>query len=251
MDSDRAVSPRTEPSSSGRADARAGVRAGLRLGAGLGAATFVLGVTFGSEAASQGWGSLAAVVCSALVMSGSAQFAVLTSLAGGTGVAPAVTAVALINARFVTMGVAVARDLKGSRWRRAFEGQAVIDASWVIAHEGEGRFDRGKLFGATLAQAPAWVAGTALGAALAPSPGLVGTFGLDVVYPAFFLLLLLDEVRPSRRARAAAGLGAALAAALVLAVPAGVALIGSTAGALLGLNGRRRTQRPGTGRNEP
>ncbi|MEI5011096.1 hypothetical protein RB196_30885 [Streptomyces sp. PmtA] len=41
-------------------------------------------------------------------------------------------------------------------------------------------------------------------------------------------------MRPSRRARAAAGLGAALAAALVLAVPAGVALIGSTAGALLG-----------------
>lgn len=83
------------------------------------------------------------------------------------------------------------------RARRIVLRQAVIDASWVIAHEGEGRFDRGKLFGANPRTGPGGVAGTALGAALAPSPGLVGTFGLDVVHPAFFLLLLLDEARPS------------------------------------------------------
>ncbi|MEU6082683.1 AzlC family ABC transporter permease [Streptomyces sp. NPDC047108] len=219
---------------------RQGFRGGLRVGTGLGAATFVLGITFGTEAVGHGWGTLAPIVCSVLVISGSAQFALLTALTGGAGAVTAVTAAALINARFVPMGVAVARDLRGGRVRRALEGQTVIDASWVAAHRGGGRFDRGKLFGATAVQAPAWISGTALGVVLAPSPALVEAFGLDVVFPAFFLMLLLEEVRSSGRARLAAGLGGAVSAGLVLAVPAGIALLGSTAGALPGLLKRRR-----------
>ena len=49
--------------------------------------------------------------------------------------------------------------------RRAAEGQAVVDASWAMANQGDGRFDRDLLVGATLPQYPAWVLGTALGVA--------------------------------------------------------------------------------------
>ena len=65
---------------------------GIRVGAGIGVATFVLGVTFGALTQKLGWGPIAPIVCSALVFSGSAQFAIATTLAGGGGVALAVGA---------------------------------------------------------------------------------------------------------------------------------------------------------------
>jgi 4-azaleucine resistance transporter AzlC len=216
-------------------DDQSSFRAGLRIGTSLAAASFLLAVTFGATVRAQGWGIAAPIVCSVLVFSGSAQFALATALAGGGGVAPAVASAALINARFLPMGVAVTSSLKGNRWRRAAEAQSVVDASWVAAHEGDGRFNRELLIGSTIVQWPAWIAGTALGVLIAPPPDLTETLGLDVVFPAFFLLLLIDEVRSSRKAALSAGVGALTAGALLWLVPAGVALLGSTVGALTGL----------------
>ena len=213
--------------------------AGIRVGAGLAAAAFVLAVTFGATVRAQGWGTLAPVVCSLVVFSGSAQFALATALGGGGGPVPAVAAAALINARFLPMGLAVAPSLRGGRLRRALEGQAVVDGSWVAAHLGGGRFDRERLIGATIVQWPAWVAGTAVGVLFPPPADLAHSLGLDAVFPAFFLVLLIDEVRASRAARLAATIAAAVAAVLALVVPAGIALVGSTAGALVGLHRRR------------
>jgi 4-azaleucine resistance transporter AzlC len=212
-----------------------GYREGLRIGAGFAAATAMLGLTFGAQAQSLGWGALAPVVCSVLVFSGSAQFAMAAALAGGGGMGVAVSAAALINARFLPMGVAAASAFKGGRLRRAVEGQAVVDASWAAAHLGGGRFDREKMIGATLAQFPAWVLGTVAGVLVAPPPDVVTRFGLDVVYPGFFLLLLIDELRKEPSARLVAPLALGLAAALVLVLPVGLALVGSAAAALVGL----------------
>ncbi|MFI9453897.1 AzlC family ABC transporter permease [Amycolatopsis sp. NPDC052450] len=213
--------------------------AGARVGLGLGVATFVLGVTFGAYSQTLGWGIAAPIAASILVFSGSAQFAMATALAGGGNIAVAVGAAALINARFLPMGAAVAADLRGGRLRRAWEGQAVVDGSWVAAHLGEGRFDREKLIGCTLVQLPAWVLGTVLGVLAAPPPDVVARFGLDVVFPGFFLVLLIDELRRSREAIRTAALAACLAGILVLFVPVGLALIGASAAALLGLGARR------------
>jgi 4-azaleucine resistance transporter AzlC len=211
---------------------------GIRVGAGIGVATFVLGVTFGALTQKLGWGPIAPIVCSALVFSGSAQFAIATTLTGGGGVALAVGAASLINARYVPMGISVASALHGGPLRRGIEGQAVADAPWLAAHQGDGVYDRDVLFGAGVVQYPAWVLGTAIGVLAAPPPDIVERFGLDVVFPGFFLILLLDELRRSRRALAVGLLGAALAAGLLLTLPPGPALIGSAAAALLGLIGR-------------
>ena len=90
---------------------------------------------------------------------------------------------------------AAARSLHGGRFRRALEGQAVVDGSWVLAQRPDGTTNREMMIGATLVQWPAWVLGTAVGALLVPSADLLYQFGLDVVFPAFFLLLLLEAVR--------------------------------------------------------
>jgi predicted branched-subunit amino acid permease len=208
---------------------------GMRVGLGLAFPTLLLAVTFGATARELGWGPWAPVVASIVVFSGSAQFALLTALGGGGGLPTAVASAALINARFAPMGLAVAPSLHGGRLRRAVEGQTVVDGSFVAAHLGGGRFDRERMMGATVVQFVAWVAGTVVGVLLAPPEELTEALGLDVVFPGFFLLLLLDEVRHSRRALAAAGLGGAIAGGLTLVVPAGLALLGSALAALIGL----------------
>ena len=59
----------------------------------------------------------------------------------------------------------------------------------------------------------------------------------DAIFPAFYLALLLGEVRTGR-ARAAAALGALIAFALIPVAAAGVPVIAASAAALLGLKRR-------------
>ena len=58
--------------------------------------------------------------------------------------------------------------------------------------------------------------------------------GLDALFPAFFLALLLNEAR-SGRARGVAALGALIALVLVPLAPAGVPVLVASFAALLGL----------------
>jgi 4-azaleucine resistance transporter AzlC len=201
-------------------------------------ATFVLGISFGVLARSLGWGTLGPIVFSVIAFSGSAQFAVASVLGSGGGALPAIAAAALLNARFGPMGVAVAPYLKGGPLRRALEGQAVVDASWALASRGEGRFDREFMIGATLPQVAAWIGGTIVGVLGGDFIGDPERLGLDVIFPAFFLTLLAEQLRSaSRSARAVivALIAAVLALALVPFAPPGVPVIAACAPALLGL----------------
>ncbi|ONI67187.1 hypothetical protein BWI15_28920 [Kribbella sp. ALI-6-A] len=207
---------------------------GVRLGVGPGAAAFVLALSFGAEAEARGWGFGLPVLFSALAFSGSAQFTLLTALAGGSALA-AITSSVLINARYLVMSVALNDSLEGGRLRRAVQALALADASFVAAHRDDGRYDAARLIGASVPQWIFWVSGTAIGALTSPSSELMHTLGLDVAFPAFFLILALDELRRSRRAFAAALFGAAIAALLLLVTSPGYALLGATAGALIGV----------------
>lgn len=86
-------------------------------------------------------------------------------------------------------------------------------------------------------QYPAWLGGTVLGVVFAPSPAVIETYGLDVIFPAFFLILLIDELRGSRSRTGvlSAVLGAVISGVLLLVVPVGVALLGATVAAAVGL----------------
>jgi predicted branched-subunit amino acid permease len=110
----------------------------------------------------------------------------------------------------------------------------VVDASWAIASDGKGNFDRELLIGATFPQALAWWSGTALGALGGPLLGDPRDFGLDAMFPAFFLALLAGELR-HRRAVAVAVLAAGAALLLVPHVPPGMPVIAASAAALIGL----------------
>jgi 4-azaleucine resistance transporter AzlC len=212
--------------------------AGARAALPFALATFVLGISFGVLARSLGWGVVAPIVFSVIAFSGSAQFAVVAVLGAGGGALAAIGAAILLNSRFLPMGVAIAPFLKGGALRRALEGQAVVDASWALASRGGGRFDREFMIGATLPQVAAWISGTVIGVLSSDVVGDVERLGLDVIFPAFFMALLVDELRDGGRTIAAALIAAALSLALVPLVPPGVPVIAACAAALLGLRGR-------------
>jgi 4-azaleucine resistance transporter AzlC len=212
--------------------------AGARAGLPFALATLVLGISFGVLARSLGWGIVAPIVFSVIAFSGSAQFAVVAVLGAGGGALAAIVAAILLNSRFLPMGVAVAPFLKGGPLRRALEGQAVVDASWALANRGGGRFDRECMIGATLPQVAAWISGTVIGVLSSDVVGNVERLGLDVIFPAFFMALLVEELRDGGRTIAVALIAAVLSLALVPWVPPGVPVIAACAAALLGLKGR-------------
>jgi 4-azaleucine resistance transporter AzlC len=210
---------------------RDGVRAGLPLAV----ASLALSITFG-VIAQPVIGGFEAIVMSAIVFAGSAQFAVIAVLAAGGGPIAAVAAGLLLNMRFLPMGIAIAPSLTHRPVQRAMIGQALIDFSWAASSRGEGRYDHRFMLGATAPNYPCWVGGTIIGVL---AGGLIGDplrLGLDALFPAFFLALLLEgEGTASRRRAAAALIGGGLALALIPFTPPGVPVIASCLGALVGL----------------
>jgi 4-azaleucine resistance transporter AzlC len=214
------------------------LRAGIRAGFPYAVAAGLVAVSFG-VLAEPVMGSLAPVIMSATVFAGSAQFAALAVLGGGGGVLVAVLAGVLLNARYGPMGIALAPSLGGGLFRRGALGQAMVDQSWALASRGGGRFDPAFMVGATLPAYPLWVAGTAVGVLAGDVIGDTDRLGLDVVFPAFFLALLLNEMR-TKRARPVAAAGAAIALVLLPVAPPGAPILAASLAALLGL---RREQR--------
>ena len=209
-------------------------RLGLKLGLPYAAVGFVLSLSFGVLAVQAGFTALQAIVTSALVFAGSAQFAALAIVSGGGGIAAALSAATLMHSRFLAMGIALAPSLPGGPLRRATEGQAVVDSSWALANRGDGTFDRSLLIGTTIPQYVSWLAGTVVGALAGDLIGDPERYGLDVLFPTFFIAILLAELRrPEARVAALAGAGIALA--LVPLTPAGIPVLAAGAAALLGL----------------
>ena len=218
------------------------MRAGLKAGLPIAAASLLLAISFGVLARPV-MGTVAPIVMSALIFAGSAQFAALAVLAAGGGAGAAILAGVLLNARFVPMGLALAPSLRGRPLKRAAVGQAMVDASWAMAGRGAGRFDPAFMVGATFPNYPAWVGGTAIGVLLGDVIGDPERFGLDALFPAFFLALLATELGRGRHAVAAAALGAALALTLAPLTAPGIPVIAASAAVLIALWPERKGER--------
>jgi 4-azaleucine resistance transporter AzlC len=213
---------------------RAAFRRGIRLGVPFGAVGFVISLSYGVLATQAGFTPWQAIAVAALVFAGSAQFASLSIVAGGGGIPAAVAAATLMNSRFLAMGMALGPSLPGKPAVRAAQGQAVVDSSWALASRGDGTFDRWLLFGTTLPQYLTWLAGTVVGAFAGDLVGDPERWGLDALFPVFFIAILLAELkRPGARGAALAGVVIALA--LVPWTPPGIPILAASTAALLGL----------------
>jgi len=209
-----------------------GWHAGVRASVPLLLPTVAIGLTFGVLAAPR-IGAVPAVMMSVLVWAGTAQFAAISVLGGGAGVAVATGLLA--NLRYLPMGFAIAPSLRGPAWRRAVSGALLADASFALAHRRSGGFDIGTLEGATLLQYTGWVGGTTLGVAGASLIHDPAALGLDVLFPVFYLAILIPELRTSTRPVLVAVVSATVTAVLIPHTPVGVPVIAGAGAALLGL----------------
>jgi predicted branched-subunit amino acid permease len=215
-------------------DERERFRAGVSTGMPYAVAGFLLAVSFGVLAQPL-MGDVAPIVMSALVFAGSAQFASTAVLAAGGGAGAAIAAGILLNIRYIPMGIALAPSLSGGLMRRAAIGQGMIDFAWASASRGGGTFDWRFMLGVTAPAYPMWVIGTAVGVFAGGLLGDPKALGLDAIFPAFFLCLLVEgELRPGLPA-VVAGLGSLIALCLIPFTPAGVPVIAASTAALLGL----------------
>ena len=237
---------------------------GLRASVPIALPVAAVGMSFGLLAAPL-LGALPSVVMSAVVWSGTAQFAALSILTSGGGTALAAGTGLLANTRFLPMGFAIAPSMKGGPLRRLLTGALLADASFVIGHRGGGRFDISAIAWAAPLQYLPWIGGTVVGVLGARAIGDPARWGLDVLFPVFYLSLLLPDLFPerfqggSRRARRGTDGGhgsaapqnlrpiivAVVAAAITLALtpvaPPGVPVLVAAAAALIGLRAPRQS----------
>jgi predicted branched-subunit amino acid permease len=211
-------------------------RDGIRLALPLFLPTLAIGISFG-VIAQPVIGQTAASVMSVVVFAGSAQVASVTVLESGGAIVAAVAAGLLLNLRFLPMSFAMTPALHGSRWRRFAEAQLIVDASFALSADGRGGFSREVMIGGWIPQACGWIGGTVIGVlagGILPEPA---TLGLDAIFPAFFLSLLVAEARANgtERTLQAILLAAVITLALLPWAPPGVPIIAASAAALLGL----------------
>jgi 4-azaleucine resistance transporter AzlC len=211
-------------------------QAGVRRGVPFGVAVFAIAVSFGVLARPV-MGSVAPIVMSVIVFSGAAQFGSLAVLKAGGGGGAAIAAGILLNARYLAMGLALAPSLRGRALSRAALAMAVVDSSWAAASKGDGTFDPWYMVGMTIPQYIGWVLGTVVGVLAGRALGNPQALGLDALFPAFFVALLLAEVR-GRRRLAAAGGGAGIALTLTPLVPAGLPILAAAAAAVAAARAR-------------
>jgi 4-azaleucine resistance transporter AzlC len=207
------------------------LHAGIRRGMVFGAAVFAIAVSFGVLARPV-MGTVAPIVMSIIVFSGAAQFGSLAVLGAGGSMGAAIAAGVLLNARYLAMGLGLASSLPRRLPTRIALAMSTVDASWAAASRGDGTFDPWYMAGASVPQYIGWVLGTVVGVLIGGALGDPKTYGLDALFPAFFVALLYEEVRGRRRVAAACG-GAAIALVLTPLVPPGVPILAAAAAAVI------------------
>ena len=194
----------------------------------------LFGISFGVLARAADMGVVAPIVMSATTFAGSSQFAVASILDESGGLAAAIVAALLLNARYAAIGVSVAPLFRGSRLKRLLEAQLIVDESWALSARPDGTYDRRVLLGAGLTLYVTWVLGTVLGVLGGGFLGDPERLGLDAAFPALFLALLAGQLT-SRRAVAAALAGGSIALILLPFTPPGVPIVVAVLGCLVGL----------------
>ncbi|MEE2768313.1 MAG: AzlC family ABC transporter permease [Actinomycetota bacterium] len=191
----------------------------------LAAAVGLIGVTYGVLADTAGLSLAQAAALSVLTFTGASQFAVVSVVDGGGNGATAVGSALLLAARNSLYGPLVGPALKGGPARRALAAHFVLDETTAMASAQETPADSRDAFWFTgLWLFGFWILGTVVGVLLGGALEDPGAWGLDAVFPAAMLALLMPHVR-TRPGQVTALAGALVALVAVPTTPAGLPLL--------------------------
>ncbi len=173
---------------------RAGILEGVRQAWPLGVSVGAYGLVFGVLARQAGLSTLEAVLMSALVYAGSAQFVVLGLWASPLPIATMILTTLIVNARHILMGAVMRPILDGMARPRAYLAAFFMtDESWALTM-GEAAKGRGRssfFIGAGLTVYVAWFSATLIGSLAGSAIDDPTRWGLDFAFTAVFIALLV------------------------------------------------------------
>ena len=215
-----------------------GARRGALVCLPLAVASIVFGIGFGILARGTGLGLAEATGMSALVFAGASQMVAMDVWTTPPAILGLAVAAFAINIRHVVMGAALRpwlRDLPLLQSHAALT--FMTDANWAqaLADRRKGERDAAFIVGSGALMWVGWVSGTLIGHLAGGIIGDPAAFGIDVMIPAFFALILSSLWPGVRRLHPwFAAAGAALLAHEMLPGGAWHVVVGGLVGAAVG-----------------
>lgn len=208
------------------ADLRRGAVAMLPLWPGM----FAFALAYATTATTSGFTPYDTVASSLLIFAGSAQFAMVTMVAGGSGALAIILTTLLLNLRHVlyalSLGPRLRPDDPTPRWLMAF---FLMDEGYGLTlREAErGRASAAFCLGIGLSAFSCYAVATTVGAVLGATIPDLSRLGLEFVFPLTFVALLVPNLRKSP-AIIVAGLAGGLMLALEPLIGGGGAILLAT-----------------------
>ena len=199
-------------------------------------AVWFIGLSYGAVAVASGFPLWVPAALSVLVLAGASEFLFIGIVAAGGNPIAAALAGLLVNARHLPYGLALpdmtGPDVTGRGWRRLLGSHVMNDESVVfaLAQEDLPR-KRAAYWACGLGVLLCWPAGAVLGALIGSLIRNTSAFGLDAMFPAVILALIVPALRDRVTVRAAL-IGAVIAVATTPFLPAGLPVLLALAGAL-------------------
>ena len=196
-------------------------------------AVLFIGLSYGAIAVASGLPLWLPVVQSVLVVAGASEFLFIGIVAAGGNPIAAALAGVLVNARHLPYGLALPPDITGRGWRRLVGTHLMNDETVVFAlAQPDYPRKRAAYWFCGLSLFAAWSGGATLGALIGSAVRDTNAFGLDAMFPAVILALIVPSLRDRATLRAAAA-GAVIALAAAPFLPAGLPVLLALAAVLL------------------
>lgn len=198
----------------------------LRDIAALDVGLFIVGVSFGAIATSQGVPWWQSTAMSLLVFAGASQFATMGILTAGGGLLAGVAAGLILNLRHVPYGMAVG-DVYWTSLRAKLIGTHLLvdhSAAFALAAGEDRRRAKHAYWTVGVSLFVIWNLGSVLGAFAGRLIADPDALGLDAALPAILLALIMPNLR-DRRTLAAGLIGVAVALCTSFFLPAGVPVL--------------------------
>src|SRR6266516_7712210 len=196
-------------------------------------AVFFIGLSYGAIATASGFPLWVPAAQSMLVLAGASEFLFIGIVAAGGSPFAAALAGLLVISRHLPYGLALPPGVTGRRWGRLPGTHVMNDESVVfaLAHPDPER-KRAAYWACGLGVLACWPGGAVLGALIGSALHDTDAFGLDAMFPAVILALIVKDLRDARTRRAALA-GAAVALAATPFLPAGLPVLLALAALLL------------------
>ncbi len=173
---------------------------GLQDGIPIAIGYFAVALTIGITAKNCGMTAAQAGVMSITMLASAGEYAAMTVIGSGSGLAVMVLTTIVVNLRYLLMSTALSQRLrKGEPFRhRLFLSYCVTDEIFAVSMAAPGEFSPFYTYGVTAIAAPGWTLGTVIGVLVGTVvPGRISN-ALSVALYGMFLAVVIP---PSRRDR--------------------------------------------------